>query len=89
MEIYWEMTRRGQNFVLSWDERVEMIGGIRETKSGFDAFARTFTMTPERATKGLASMDDAKEFVEQFRPRELFVGPADVAVDEAVRDQLS
>ena len=64
MEIYWEMTRRGQKFVLSWDERVEMIGGVRETKSGFDAFARTFTMTPERATKGLASMEDAKEFVE-------------------------
>ena len=47
MEIYWEMTRRGQKFVLSWDERVEMIGGVRETKSGFDAFAITFTMPPE------------------------------------------
>ena len=89
MEIYWEMTRRGQKFVLSWDERVEMIGGVRETMSGFDAFAKTFTMTPERATKGLASMEDAKEFVEQFRPWELFVGPVDVGVDEVVRDQPS
>ena len=45
MEIYWEKTRRGQKLILSWEEREEMIGGIRETKTGFDAFAKTFTMT--------------------------------------------
>tara|TARA_Y100000588_G_scaffold88626_1_gene94888 strand:- start:1379 stop:1645 length:267 start_codon:yes stop_codon:yes gene_type:complete len=86
MEIYWEKTRRGQKLILSWEEREEMIGGIRETKTGFDAFAKTFTMTPERATKGLDSVDEAREFVEYFRPWELFVGPVEVGVEPDVRD---
>ena len=86
MEIYWEKTRRGQKLILSWEEREEMIGGIRETKTGFDAFAKTFTMTPERATKGLDSVYEASEFVEYFRPWELFVGPVEVGVEPDVRD---
>lgn len=85
MEIYWEKTRKGQKLMLSWDQREEMIGGIRETKTGFDAFAKTFTMTPERATKGLDSIDEAREFVEYFRPWELFVGPVEVSVEPDVR----
>ena len=86
MEIYWEYTRKGQKLVLFWDDRHEMIGGIRETKSGFDAFAKTFTMTPERAKKGIPSMEEAKEFVESFRPWELFVGPISESVESQVRD---
>ena len=53
MEVYWEFTRKGQKLVLDWDGKKEMIGGVRETKSGFDAFAKTFSMTPERAQKGI------------------------------------
>lgn len=85
MEIYWENTRRGQKLVLNWDGRLEMIGGVRETKNGFDAFAKTFTMTPERARKGIATMEDAKEFVEQFRPWELFVGPVEQTIETETR----
>ena len=86
MEIYWEYTRKGQKLVLFWDDRHEMIGGIRETKRGFDAFAKTFTMTPERAQRGIPSMEEAKEFVESFRPWELFVGPVTESVEAQVRD---
>ena len=85
MEIYWEYTRRGQKLVLNWDGRQEMIGGIRETKSGFDAFAKTFTMTPERARKGITTIEEAKDFVEQFRPWELFVGPVGQTIETEPR----
>ena len=68
-----------------------MIGGVRKTKGGFDAFAKTFTMTPERARKGLTTIDEAKGFVESFRPWELFLGPTEISVEKETRpsDQLT
>ncbi len=88
MEIYWEFTKKGQKLNLKNEEQLEMIGGVRETKSGYDAFAKTFSMTPERAQKGLASMDIAKEFVESFKPWELYTGPIDIKVDDKVRNPI-
>lgn len=88
MEIYWEFTKKGQKLNLKNEEQLEMIGGVRETKSGYDAFAKTFSMTPERAQKGLASMDIAKEFVESFKPWELYTGPIDIKVDDEVRNPI-
>jgi len=91
MEIYWEHTKQGQKLVLNFEDRDEMIGGVRKTKGGFDAFAKTFTMTPERARKGLTTMDEAKGFVESFRPWELFLGPTEISVEKETRpsDQLT
>jgi hypothetical protein len=86
MEMFWEFTRKGQKLVLRVEDKQEMIGGVRETKNGFDAFAKTFTMTPERAQKGLDSMEDAKGFVESFRPWELFLGPGDLQPESEVRE---
>ena len=71
MEMFWEFTRKGQKLVLRVEDKQEMIGGVRETRNGFDAFAKTFSMTPERAQKGLDSMEDAKDFVESFPPLSL------------------
>jgi|TARA_Y100000996_G_scaffold394701_1_gene359262 hypothetical protein len=88
MEIYWEFTRKGQKLNLQNGEKLEIIGGVRETKSGYDAFAKTFSMTPERAQKGFPSMDIAKEFVESFRPWELYTGPIDITVDSEVREAI-
>ena len=88
MEIYWEFTRKGQKLNLQNGEKLEIIGGVRETKSGYDAFAKTFSMTPERAQRGFPSMDIAKEFVESFRPWELYTGPIDITVDSEVRDAI-
>ena len=88
MEIYWEFTRKGQKLNLKNGEKLEIIGGVRETKSGYDAFAKTFSMTPERAQKDFLSMEIAKEFVESFRPWELYTGPIDINVGAEVRDPI-
>ena len=87
MEIYWQMTKRGQRLVLSDGEHEEEIGGVRQTKRGFDAFAKTFGYDPGRATKGIASMDEAKSFVEEFKPWELYQGAQGMSVDTLVREQ--
>tara|TARA_B100000427_G_C15436050_1_gene563008 strand:- start:211 stop:477 length:267 start_codon:yes stop_codon:yes gene_type:complete len=88
MEIYWEFTKKGQKLNLKNEDQLEMIGGVRETKSGYDAFAKTFSMTPERAQKGFPSMDIAKEFVESFKPWELYTGPIDITIDPEVKNPL-
>ena len=56
MKVFWKETRRGQRLVLG-DEAggyEEEIGGVRETKRGFDAFAKTFGYEPGRAHIRLA-----------------------------------
>jgi hypothetical protein len=76
MKVIWRERRRGQRLILQ-DEangHEEEVGGVRETKGGFDAFAKTFSYEPGRAMKGIATLEEAKEFVESFRPWELFEG---------------
>jgi len=88
MEVFWKEARRGQRLVLASEDNSfeEEIGGVRETKRGFDAFAKTFGYEPGRAVKGLATMEEGKEFVESFRPWELFQeGQGDVVVAPDVR----
>ena len=65
-------------------DQMEM-GAVRGTPRGFDAFATTNTYDPGRAQKGIATIEEAKTFVESFRPWELFVGPADLEVEPEVR----
>jgi hypothetical protein len=85
MNIYWREVRRGQRLVLSDGEHEEEIGGVRETRSGFDAFAKTFGYEPGRAQKGIPTLEDAKEFVESFRPWEMYEGTRGLSVEEEVR----
>ena len=88
MELYWQATRKGQRLVLSFDDGQEAeVGGVRETKRGFDAFAKTFGYDPGRAQRGIPSMAEAKEFVEYFRPWELYQGGDGVTLDPEVRDK--
>ena len=75
--------------VLSSGDGQEEVGGVRETKWGFDAFAKTFGYDPGRAQKGISSMDEAKAFVESFSPWELFVDPEGLTVETEVRPQES
>lgn len=74
MKVFWREVRKGQRLVLSNEDggQEEELGGVRETKRGFDAFARTFGYEPGRAQKGIISIEEAKEFVESFGPWELF-----------------
>ena len=85
MELFWQQTKKGQRLILTDESQQEEVGGVRETKRGFDAFAKTFGYDPGRAQKGIASMDEAKVFVESFRPWELFVSGAPLEVDPEVR----
>ena len=66
-------------------EREQRIGGVRETPRGFDALAITFGYEPERARRDIASMDEAKAFVESFKPWELYVQDSNITVETDVR----
>ena len=88
MQIYWQETRKGQRLILSLDDdQHEEIGGVRETKRGFDAFAKTFGYDPGRAQKGISTMEEAKAFVESFRPWELYGAPEGLALEPEVRSE--
>jgi hypothetical protein len=89
MKLYWQQSRKGERLVLASDDEqsVEEIGGVRETKRGFDAFAKTFGYEPGRAQKGIPSMEEAKEFVESFRPWDLYDGADGLSVEPTVRTE--
>ena len=89
MGVYWRTVKRGQNLIWSdeSDGKEEVIGGLRDTKRGIDAYATTFGYDPGRSEKGFASIEDAKAFVEQFRPWELY-GAQDVTVESEVRPAI-
>ena len=89
MKVYWRKVKRGQNLILSDenDGHEEELGGFRDTKRGIDALAKTFSYDSSRSRKGFPSIKEAKDFVESFRPWELY-GTQDVTVDPEVRPVL-
>ena len=89
MKVYWREVRKGQRLVLASEDgsHEEEIGGVRSTKRGFDAFAKTFGYDPGRAQKGIETMDEAKEFVETFRPWELYEEGQGLSVEADVKPQ--
>ena len=86
MDVYWQYVRRGQNLMLSTENGQERIGGFRETRRGIEAYATTFGYDPGRSQKDFPSVEDAKVFVESFRPWELY-GAHEVMVEPAVRQE--
>lgn len=85
MKVYWQQVRRGENLMFSNEEgQEERIGGFRETKRGIDAYAATFGYDPGRSQKGFQSVEDAKAFVESFRPWELYSDQT-ITVDPEVK----
>ena len=88
MSVYWRIVRRGQNLVIGDDgEHEEIVGGYRESKRGIDAYAKTTGYDPDRSKKGFETLEDAKAFVEAFRPWELF-GAYGVTVNSEVKPLL-
>ena len=86
MELYWQERRAGQRLILVQDDgELTEIGGVRSTREGFDAFAKTNTYDPGRARKGFESMEEAKSFVEFFHPWDLFGGDLELEVEPEVR----
>ena len=90
MEIFWRQMSNRQVLVLSPGDGTEeeTVGGVRETKRGFDAFAKTFGYDPGRAQKGMPTLEEAKAFVESFRPWELFPNTEGLSVDPALRSSV-
>ena len=87
MGVYWRTVKLGQNLVLGDenDANEQVIGGYRDTKRGIDAYASTGGgYDPGRSEKGFATIEDAKAFVERFKPWELF-GANEATVDANVR----
>ena len=85
MKVYWQEAKQGLRLVLADGERVERIGGVRVTPRGFDALAVTFGYNPDRARRDIASLDEAKAFVESFKPWELFARDPDLFVEPDVK----
>jgi hypothetical protein len=71
--------------LLAGGEREEIIGGARETKRGVDAFAKALGYDPDRARREIASLDEAKAFVESFKPWELFAHDQELSVEPGVK----
>lgn len=87
MELFWREHKLGLQLILSRDDGEEVVGTIRRTPRGYDAAAQTFGYDPGRAEKGMASMEEARAFVESFRPWEQFTDPGDQAVEPGVRSR--
>ena len=88
MELFWRARRKGERLILSAGPgQEEEVDGVRETKTGFDAFAKTFGYDPGRAQKDIPSMNEAKSFVEAFRPWELFTDIEGLEPETEVRSE--
>ena len=87
MSVYWKAVKLGENLILNEDNGGDekILGGYRDTKRGIDAYATTGGgYDPGRSMKDFDSIENAKAFVEHFRPWELF-GAHDEAVDSEVK----
>ncbi len=87
MAVYWQIAKQGQRLMIADSTREERIGGVRATARGFDALAITFSYEPERARRDMVTMEEAKKFVESFRPWELFTQDPNISVETEVRPQ--
>ena len=91
MKVYWQHGKSRQRLIITDDngDHEEEIGGVRETRQGFDGFAKPFGYDLGRGEKGFATMEDAKRFVESHRPWEHFDGTEGLEVDQEVRPEAS
>ncbi len=85
VRVYWQEAKQGVRLILADGGREERLGGVRPTPRGFDAFAMTFGYDPDRARRDIASLDEAKAFVESFRPWELYVRDQGLSIEPDVK----
>ena len=86
MKLFWKERRAGQRLILLSDDNEETeVGAVRRTPRGFDALANTNTYDPGRAQKGFSTIEEAKAFVEEFHPWDIFGGDMDMEVEAEVR----
>ena len=86
MRLFWQERRAGQRLILDTDDEGEVeVGAVRQTPRGYDALAKTNTYDPGRAQKGFATIEEAKVFVEEFHPWDIFGGDLNMEVEPEVR----
>jgi len=86
MRVYWRERKQGQRLVLAAEDGEELeVGGVREGAKSIDAFAKTLGYEPGRAQRGFSSVEQAKAFVESFRPWELYAEGEGLEVEPEVR----
>ncbi len=89
MKLYWQERKAGQRLILADEDDTEVeVGAVRKTPRGYDALAKTNTYDPGRAQKDFANIEQAKAFVEEFHPWDLFGGDLDMDVEPEVRLML-
>lgn len=85
MNLCWREHKAGLILVLDPGQGEELtVGTIRRTRTGYDALAQSPGYDPSRARRGIGGLEEAKAFVESFRPWELHVGATDVEVEPKV-----
>ena len=90
MRLYWKQNKKGIDLIVQNDQgETFSVGGVRNTKRGIEALAKTIGYDPGRAIKGLDSVADGRTFVEQFEPwREFFPGdPLSIEPDIVQQEQ--
>ena len=88
MKLYWIKKRRGLDLCVEDDDgALFSVGGVRETKRGIEAMAKTSGYDPGRAVKGLSTLDEGTTFVEQFEPWRDFFPGEDLTLEPDVRNQ--
>ncbi len=76
MRLYWKQKKKGLDLIVENEDGDSFsVGGVRETKRGIEALAKTTGYDPGRAIKGIGTTEEGRTFVEQFEPwREFFPG---------------
>ncbi len=86
MRLYWKERRAGLSLVVADEDGQEVeVGAIRRTPRGYDAFATATGYDPGRATKGIATIEEARAFVESFHPWDVYGGAEDLAIEPNVQ----
>ena len=87
MQLYWQGNESRQRLILHPEDGEDVeVGAVRRTPRGYDALAKTMGYDPGRSQRGFATIEEAKTFVESFRPWEIFYdGEQELQVDPEVR----
>ena len=86
MNVFWRESKPGEHLMLQLDNGdLIRVGFILRTPRGFDALAQTHGYAPERSKNDFATIEEARRFVESFKPWEEFGGTAGLRVEPRTR----
>ena len=72
MELFWRARRKGERLILSSGPgQEEEVGGVRETKSGFDAFAKVRILSALAFNNKISKAKCIMEGIENIEYRDI------------------